>query len=148
MKIRQIAPEDIPRLADLYVAVFAGPPWNEVWERQWAVDRLDTICAFPGFSGLVAEDGETPVAAAVGRILPFKGRDEFDLIDFWVDEASQGQGIGTALLSVLETHLRSKGCVFCTLMTARETPAERFYSKQGYRASQRMIFMTKRLVAD
>lgn len=145
MIIREIEKEDITKLAELYVSVFSSAPWNEEWKIEWAVDRLNTICCSPGFYGLTVENQETIIAAAVGRSIPFKGRSEFELLEFYVSPTSQSKGIGKKLLSKLEIGLRDRGCKICTLLTARGTDAEQFYLRHDYQINEKLVFMSSKL---
>ena len=136
---------DLPRLSDLYVTVFAEAPWNEHWEHDWATDRLSSIISSPSFFGLKTMVSGSLTGAALGRIQPFKGRNEYELVEFFVKTERQGAGVGVSLLMDLESALKKRGCEFCTLLTARNTPALMFYSNRGYSMSSKMVFMRKNL---
>ena len=145
LNIREIAEPDLLGLSKLYVSVFAGEPWNEAWKVEWALDRLKTIFHSPGHYGLTAEVDRTQVAAAIGRSIPFKGRDEFELVEFFVQAEQQRKGVGKRLFTRLEAGLIENGCSRCVLLTDRGTDAERFYSDRGYRISERLVFMARDL---
>ena len=145
MRIRPVELEDVGALARLYVAVFEREPWNEAWEVSWAEDRLGMICRSPGYRGFLAEGPEGALGAVLGRSLPFQGRDEFELVEFFVAPGCQGIGIGSRLLSHLEGVLRGEGFASVVLITGRGIGAEAFYRKRGYRVSEGMVLMARRL---
>lgn len=145
MNIREIKQADIETLSALYVSVFSQPPWNESWELQWAVDRLSDIYASPGFIGLLYEENKIVSGALVGRSLPFKGRKEFEIVEFFVKSSDQSAGIGSTLLSKLELALTSKAYKTTTLLTAKGGKAERFYNNRGFKSSTKMVFMSHEL---
>ncbi|MEM7016974.1 MAG: GNAT family N-acetyltransferase [Pseudomonadota bacterium] len=145
INIREIQEADLDVLSTLYVSVFSGPPWNEEWHHEWALARLTDICEFAGFYGLLVEDNAQVIAGVLGRSLPFKGRKEYEMIEFFVNSERQGEGIGKQLITTLETSLKQQGHAFCTLLTGKGTDAEFFYKRNGYKISEGMLFMAHEL---
>lgn len=145
MSIRRILSEDLQSLSELYVSVFKQAPWNEDWELEWALDRLTGISNSPGFHGYLLVDGEKPLAAALGRSLSFKGRMEFELVEFFVDHHHQGKGLGKKLLDTVENFLRNNDYSYSVLLTEKGIDAEAFYQRSGYKTSNKMVFMAHEL---
>ena len=145
MSIRPIAVVDIDELSQLYVDAFAEPPWNERWEIGWARDRLSSIMAMPGFVGFGEMLDGSLVSAAIGRTLPYKGRTDFDLMEFFVAPHCQARGLGGRLLHCLESHLVEAGIGCTSLLTTRDSVPAKFYAKHGYRVHEHMGFMSKYL---
>lgn len=145
MNIRKIYREDIKALSELYVSVFSKAPWNETWESSWADERLSEIFASPGFIGYLCKYENNLVGAILGRSLSFKGRREFEILEFFVNTKNQNSGSGSKLLSTLEAELTSKAYKYTTLLTARNSDAERFYNNRGYNSSTKMVFMSHEL---
>ena len=145
MKLSEIDNADTMVLASLYVAVFSSPPWSEHWKQSWARDRIESIIQSSKFFGLKAEKDGAVIAACLGGLIPFKGRSEYQLVEFFVDENHQRSGIGSHLLHALEEQLVHLDCRLCTLLTSRTMPAHAFYATRGYASSENMVFMSKKL---
>ena len=78
---------------------------------------------------LVAEQDEQIIGTVIGG---FDGRRGI-LYHLAVDGSFRGQGIGTLLLSEIESRLRFKGCLKCYLMvTPDNVEAMRFYESHGW----------------
>ncbi len=145
MHISEISEKDIPAISNLYISVFRAPPWNEEWNVEWAIDRLQGIYNSPGFYGFLYKENSNPIAALLGRSLTFKDWREFEIVELFVDSQHQGNGIGTELVKYLESFLKQKGYFKTTLLTAKETQVEEFYVKNGFKTSKRMIYMSHEL---
>lgn len=143
--IREILEQDIVPISNLYISVFKEAPWNEEWRLNQAVERLMGIYNSPGFYGLLHEDMDNPVAVILGRSLTFRNWKEFEIMELFVNPAYQGMGIGSELVKQLEFDLKQKGYFKTTLLTARDTQVEEFYVKNGYKTSNRMIYMSHEL---
>ncbi len=144
-QIREIIEQDIVPISNLYVSVFKEPPWNEEWQTEWAKDRLTGIYNSPGFYGLLYADSAKPIASILGRSLTFKSWKEFEIMELFVNPKYQGKGIGTELVKQLESYLKQNGYFKTTLLTARDSQVEEFYSNRGFKTSNRMIFMSHEL---
>jgi len=137
--------EHLDSCAGLYLDVFNGEPWNDHWTFETARKRLLDMLHTPGFAGLVAWD-DGPVAFAAGYREQWQERTVYFLKEMCVRADLQGKGIGTALLEHLESELSSRwGVSSVYLLTMRGDQADAFYSKNGYRANERMILMSHRL---
>ncbi|OJT97218.1 MAG: GNAT family N-acetyltransferase [Rhizobium sp. 63-7] len=75
----------------------------------------------------VVERHGVPVGWAAREML-----DE-NITDFWIDPSQEGQGLGKALLEVVEEEIRSRGFDKACLQThARNEQAVRFFTARGY----------------
>ena len=69
----------------------------------------------------------------------------FYLKEMCVCADRQRQGIGARLLAALEEQLQKGGVRQIYLLTHRDGPAEAFYAANGFRTSERMALMTRRV---
>ena len=143
--IREFTKNDLEQSAELYVQVFASLPWNEYWESEWAFERLETIYDSPGFLGCVSEENDNIHGVIIGRSNSFKGKRELEIVELFVSLSHQSKHVGSKLLSAVETKARISGYSHSTLLTSRTVPAFNFYVKNGFKASNNMVFMSHEL---
>jgi aminoglycoside 6'-N-acetyltransferase I len=139
--IEAIKLEHLDECADLLVATFNAKPWNDQWTLDTAKQELTWTMGVPGFVGLVSLD-EGVVAFATGYREPDDVREVFYLKTFCVKPDAQGTGVGSRLIRSLKQQLGKSGVNTIYLITRKETPAEEFYKKNGYRVSVEDIVMT------
>ncbi|GAB1256450.1 hypothetical protein NBRC116494_09520 [Aurantivibrio plasticivorans] len=143
--IRMFTSADLKATSRLYVDVFAGPPWNERWTIDWALDRLTMIFQSPGFLGHVYEVNGKIVGVIAGRSNSFKGRRELEIVELFVSKRCQSDGVGKALLSAIEEQAGNNGYSHSVLLTSQRVPAFNFYLRRGYRANADMVMMSRAL---
>lgn len=145
MEYETVQPEDLETCAGIYAQVFSEPPWNEPWTAASALPRLREIHGTPGFRGLKAVRNGHIVGFVMGYAESCGDRRDFYLKEMCVLPMEQGQGVGTALLDALVQALPTDAVGKIYLLTARESPAARFYAQCGFYVSDRMIMMGRRL---
>nr|WP_221377164.1 GNAT family N-acetyltransferase [Actinoplanes polyasparticus] len=135
--IGSLTKQDVDACAALYVETFNAPPWNECWRVEDASQRLADFLATPRAYGVLlsAADGAL-LGFAVGHLERSEGEDHFLLQEMCVRPAWQRQGHGTALLEGLAARMPDVRRWY--LLTARDSEASRFYSKNGFRLAGRM----------
>lgn len=130
---------------EMFVEVFAAEPWNELWPHESARRRLRDIVQSPGFVGRsVFREGEF-IGFVLGRLELYRNEQHFYLQEMCVSTRLQRRGVGRRMLANLEEVLREAGCSQIYLLTARESPAERFYAANGFRSAYRTLVMVRRL---
>ena len=77
----------------------------------------------------------------MGYIESFDSGGDFYLKEMCILPEKQMQGIGTALLDQLKAHLIGRGARKLYLLTSRDGLAARFYEKNGFYTSDKMIMM-------
>lgn len=118
--IRNVQPEDLEILIQLYIACFREPPWNEVFTPEEVLADFTTILSRPETVFLVAVDREERVvAAAIGfhvcrkpdvwERLPRAMRNAFYLAEVFVDPASRQRGVCASLMRTLCSHASADG---------------------------------------
>ena len=148
MNFTRVNHDNLAQCERVFVQVFNNPPWSENWEAEAVERRLHDIYQTPGFYGLLcAVDGEA-VGFAIGIIEQWDKSKHFYLKEMCVASAQQRRGIGAALLNALQENLVIEGVTKIYLHTARATPAQSFYEKQGFYVSDKMIMMAKWLNAE
>jgi aminoglycoside 6'-N-acetyltransferase I len=144
MKIRFITENDIGDCAKLFSHVFSTSPWNEPWTKGDAFKRLNHFFESKGFVGVLLEI-EGVIGFALGNVEPFYFGDMFYLREMCVDTDSQHSGYGYKLFESLENTLKEQNVHSIYLTTDRESPASKFYQKNGFNFKEKMGFYTKRI---
>jgi aminoglycoside 6'-N-acetyltransferase I len=139
--IEEFTADHLEECAHLLISTFNAEPWNDNWTLDRAKKALMWTQAVPGFVGLVAVDDGVR-ALTTGYIEPDDDKDVFYLNIFCVRPDVQGRGVGSRLLGHLKEHLDKIGVTSIYLITHKGTPAESFYRKNGYKASDKDIVMT------
>jgi ribosomal protein S18 acetylase RimI-like enzyme len=142
VSIRPFKPEDLDACADLYVRVFAEPPWSEDWRPAEARDHLSHTIGTPGFVGLVAVDESARIVGMVTGSCRANAAGSFALLDdMFVDVPVRNQGIGRRLMDEVKRQLKSSGCVAVGLLTHRTSQAAAFYRRYGFQEDSDVRFM-------
>jgi aminoglycoside 6'-N-acetyltransferase I len=141
-RIETFGRDHLDECARLLVSAFNAEPWNDAWTLETAGRELAWTTGVPGFAGLVSLDGQV-LAFATGWREPDDGREVFFLKTFCVSPNAQGTGVGSRLLARLEEYLDESGVNTIYLTTRRGTPAEGFYSKNGYTVNPEDVVMTR-----
>lgn len=129
--------QNLGACATLYVQAFNGPPWNESWRVEDAVQRLGDMLATPRALGVCVSspDGDL-LGFALGHLERSGPEDHFLLNEMCVRPARRREGHGTALLAALADRLPEVRQWY--LLTARDSDAARFYAGNGFRPAGRM----------
>lgn len=144
MATRQLQKYDLKACAQLFTQVFSSPPWNEPWNTEAALSRLQHFYDSKDFVGLVAETEDQELLGFVlGNAEPFHFGEMFYLREMCVDTETQGKGIGKALNQALEEELKARNIRSIYLTTDNRIAAAEFYKKQGFRLSETMGFYSK-----
>jgi aminoglycoside 6'-N-acetyltransferase I len=146
LRIRNTVLGDIAELTRLYVACFNSPPWNDGWTQEAARERLEDLLAARQARGVVAFIGVDAVGMLLGQKERWIDSHHFNLVEMCVLPSNQRQGIGRALLAHLVRELEVEGASKLYLMTAPESHASAFYSKQGFRSSRGRVVLTRTLL--
>jgi aminoglycoside 6'-N-acetyltransferase I len=141
MTIRPFQSGDLEECAQLYVRVFAEPPWSEEWTPQDARRHLEQTFQTPGFVGLVAEEGGRIVGVVTGTSRCGATGDYTLLDDMFIDHTLRGQGIGRKLMDELKQRLAADGIIAMALFTQSTSHAADFYRTYGFEEDPNLRFM-------
>lgn len=139
--IRPFQTEDLDQCAELYVRVFAEPPWSEVWRTEEARHHLDHTVQTPGFVGMVALEGERIIGVITGSCRTNAAGSFALLDDMFVDHPMRNQGIGHRLMDEMKQHLKANGCIAVGLFTQHTSRAAGFYRQYGFQEHPDLRFM-------
>ncbi|MDY0271847.1 MAG: GNAT family acetyltransferase [Advenella sp.] len=138
MKIRSFVQKDNDAVIRLWHACGLIRPWND---PQKDIERK--LTTQPELFLVSEKDGVVIGSAMVG----YEGHRGW-VYYLAVDSASQGQGIGQALMQEAEHLLMARGCPKIQLLVrSNNSRVLAFYEKLGYEAGD-VIMLGKRLIPD
>ena len=145
--IRRCAPGDAPTLASLGARLFTEtygpthpePELSRYLARSFSAEGIREAIADARVSMFMVEDSSgDPIAYAFMRASPepptgVEGRRVFEIVRFYVDSATQGRGVGAALMSSCFDDARERGADVVWLQVWKEAPwAVGFYHRMGF----------------
>lgn len=138
-----VSEDGLPAVADAFVATFNAEPWNEAWTAETALACLRDLLALPRASHLAAWDG----ALCLGGVLGHDGVKDHGLThevrEMFVRPEAQGRGVGRALLTRHLAGAEARGVRSVSLLTARDSVGEAFYTRLGFRCARRQIVLVR-----
>jgi aminoglycoside 6'-N-acetyltransferase I len=144
-EIRETSFADRTAMADVFVAAFAKPPWNESWSQKSALAMIDEWMPCPGFYGLIGEMERQVVGFVFGRAETWDTKLTFYVKELCVKPDFQRRGIGSILSKELEGRLISKNVTSIYLLSLRDSLASLFYTRHSYKRSEQMCVFGKHL---
>lgn len=145
IKMRSVTRADLDELANMFVACFNAPPWNEGWPFCAARERLELHLDSRHAMGTLASWQGRSVGMLLGQRQRWVEGFHFELQELCVLPEHQRRGVGRALVQHVTAELRREGTFKVYLLTGPGTPAEAFYASCGFYKSRARIVMAASL---
>lgn len=142
-KFKELELEKIDILINKYIDYYNSEGGK--WTFDLAKKRLEQIFLTPYFYGLGLYSESELVGFAVGHFKQFDDIQLFYLEEILVFKEFQNQGLGTKLLNELESVVKEKGAQKIDLSTTYKEEHQRFYSRLGYKKSDFLVPMYKKI---
>lgn len=144
MYLKQMVKDDINECVNLFIDTFSKEPWNDEFEsRKQVVDFFENHLNNNYFVGYILKDGNCIVAISLGMKKPWIQGMEYYIDQFCVKYESQGKGVGSEFLKLIEADIRLHGMNAIILNTETEFPSERFYLKNGFNKLEELVILAK-----
>ncbi len=144
-EIQFFTQQHLDESASLFLEVFNGEPWKESWNFEKAKLLLSQILNTPDCLGLVLQQQSVILGFVIGYCEQRDKGKNFFLKEMCVRSNQQRQAVGTKLIQNLISQLNQAGVNLIYLLTMKDEYTEKFYLKNGFKSSFRMIIMTKSL---
>lgn len=142
-KFKELQLEDLDILINKYIIYYNAEGGK--WTYDLAKKRLEQIFLTPFFYGIGLYNESELVGIAVGWFKQFDDIQIFYLEEILVFKEYQNKGLGTKILQELEYLVNQKGTQKIDLSTTYEAEHQRFYSRLGYKKSDFLVPMYKRI---
>ncbi|MEP5731749.1 MAG: GNAT family N-acetyltransferase [Sulfitobacter sp.] len=122
--LRQARSTDAGKVGGILSEFAQTTPW---------MPKLHTGAEDVAHAGVLIDRGWVTIAQIDGKVAGFAAFDDPDLDALFVTQSARGQGVGTALIS----HLQSQHPVLELWTFQANTPAQQFYLKHGFSEVER-----------
>lgn len=141
MTYRLMTEGDIPSVIPFYMEYYNAQ--GDTWTEETVYKRIHQVMSHEDSLCLIAEEGGTAAAFAMGHFEQFYDLSVYDLVEIVVARAWQGQGIGTALMAELERRVKDAGGAMVQLEAVNDEMHEHFYGKLRYRTCTNLVLKSK-----
>ena len=142
-KFKELELEDLDILIDKYIIYYNDESGK--WTYDIAKRRLEQIFLTPDFYGIGLYSESELVGFAVGWFKDFDNLELFYLEEILVFKEYQNKGFGTKILQEVESLVKKKGAQKIDLSTTYEDDHQRFYSRFGFKRSDFLVPMYKKI---
>jgi aminoglycoside 6'-N-acetyltransferase I len=148
LEINAFSESRIGPCARLYVDIFGRPPWYEQRSLEKASSILHNIIHKKRFIGFAAEYGQEARGYLLGYLWStfFPLNRIYFIHELFVDADYQNMKIGKQLVMRLILELRSSRIPWIVLLTKKNTVAERFYKRMGFKSVIPGFSVNKRIL--
>ena len=128
----------------LYVDAFTSPPLNYSFVTKAKAERyIKDMTRTPCFLGYVYPDEERITAFIFGVVDNYFIGTLYEIMELAVEPSLQRVGVGSKVMSLLESKLKGLGVDAISLNTSRHLPAYSFYKKNSYTEMEENVNLTK-----
>lgn len=141
--IKHMKEVDCEGAAAIISRAYAGPPWNEDWTREAAIERVSQLLAAPRRIALAACEADKLVGLAIGTRHRHHAGQVLYLEEVAVLPIARRAGIGTALVSAIIEEAKAAGCYKVWLVSQRSGTVSDFYLGNSFTPSDKLCVYSK-----
>jgi len=133
VKLTILDASHLPQMAELYRSAFHGEPWNDDWsDTEQLMEYIKEISgSYHALNYGLFINGEL-IALSIGMIRHWWEGTNYNIEEFCVATAYQGQGTGSAFMKLIEADVKKRGLAGIFLQTDNDKPSYNFYKKNGF----------------
>ncbi|MDI4585221.1 GNAT family N-acetyltransferase [Oenococcus sp. UCMA 14587] len=133
-KFCQLNVNDVDTVTRLYIKVFSQYPWHEENKYDDISNYIKRLFQMNTSHCYLYEGDNELIGVALGFVKPWYKGMEYQLDNFFISPNRQHQGFGSDFLKEIKHAMLKIGIENIILETNKETPAEHFYFKNGFRS--------------
>ena len=142
MKIHNMTVADIPRVIPLYL-----DQYNRVeggcWTEDTATRRIRQVLTMEDSFSLIMTDTDRVCGFVMGYFKQYDDILGYTLEEIVIDPHLQNRGLGTRLLSELESRVRSAGAACIELQAVNDEMHRQYYEKAGFKDAKNFVLKAK-----
>jgi len=130
--IRKLLKNDLKTLSIIMKEAFFNEPWNETWNEETCLKRLTIFSQMSSsFSYTFINENNEICGAAIGYVIPFVDKTEYDLQEFFISPKLAKQHLGTFFMNELLKEVKKAKIDTVKFYTAGNL--YRFYEHFGFK---------------
>lgn len=142
-KFKELILEDLDTVINKYIIYYNDEGGK--WTYDLARKNLEQTFLTPGYYGIGLYDECTMVGFAIGCFKQYDDILLYYLAEILVFKDHQNKGLGTKILKELELLVKERGAKKIDLSTTYEEDHQRFYSRLGFKKSDFLVPMVKKI---
>lgn len=143
--IRKMVYDDIENVTNLFMESYKQTPWNELWKKEEAFERINDIFNFHKSFCYVYEYNHSIVGALLGFVLPWHSGKQLEIRELFIHPAFQNRGIGTKLFKKIEISAKAYGVKDIVLTTKNVSNLVHFYKTNNCVYETQFIHFSKHI---
>ena len=146
MHVRELSGADAEIIENLFLGVFTRDPWNDDWsDKDQLHAYMSDISGNPNSLSFGLFEADELVGISLGSVIHWYSGTEYYIREFCVATESQHKGYGSFFLDKIQPCLAEKSITAIILSTDKDTPAYRFYGKNGFYAIEKSVFFYRNI---
>lgn len=139
-RVRKFKKSDLETLSSIMKECFYLEPWKEVWKEEECLNRLKVMTDIStSFSFVLVDENDQVHGAAIGFLLPFMDKMQYELQEFFVDVKLQHFHLGTFMMNELLKEIKKEKVDEVLFYTSGHL--DKFYGKFGFRKDDTRYLM-------
>lgn len=143
MEIRKTSQRDTSGVINLFIKIFAEPPYREKWQKKDVLKRFSQFPRMKEFS-FVAEEKGRIIGFIVSQAETWDDGVHIFIQDAGVDSHYRRKGVASAIVAALEEACRKRGVKAVNLFTNVYSTGVPFWRRLGYHRTK-YIHLEKKL---
>jgi len=145
MNIEKLKKKDYQEMKNIFLEVFSHEPWFDKWEDEKQLNSyLHELTDNNNSLSLVLLDKQNKIiGASLGYTFSWWQGNEYYIKEFFIKQDKQNQGLGSKFIEKLNDYLLKIGFKYIILNTDKDTPAYKFYQKNGFQLEEKSVFMSR-----
>ena len=139
--ISKLKKNHVEAVASLYVDVFSLEPLNEKNDFKEIVLYIERMLSLNSNQSFLYTENEQLIGVALGFVKPWYKGEEYILDTFLIHPNYQKNGRGQIFLSEIKINLNKQGIEDIALDTDKNTPAEKFYLRNGFKPNRESVYL-------
>lgn len=142
--LKRFAETDFDASVDFFYNIFSNPPWGFKWmTRECACEYFNDILNTPKTMAYSYFNGSELCGVCFGSVSYCSPIPIYEIKEIFIKKEYHNKGLGSKMLTEIETDLKKNGIPAIRLFTMRTISAFEFYIKNGYEETADAVTLSK-----